>query len=182
MKSKLFWPILILSVVVMAESLSLISSSQTTNKKDNFLSKTPLIKEEVINQNIIDFSWSNDKADKPILIMTANKKVMIDAIDLYVAYKGVIVNLVKNLNELPEPTFSKISTGKSLVVMNYLINDAEGFNIEKGQSIKVAQFDIKIDPTKTAELSIDQKTQVVETGTVKVLPFSSKNLIINGSL
>lgn len=177
MKNKLFWPIAIVAIVIMIESVMLMSDKKINKQESNPINGN--LTEEIVTKEVINFSWINEETNKPILIMTANKKMAIDAIDLYIAYKGVKVNSVENLGELPKPSFSKVSTEKSLVVMNYLIADTDGFNIEEGQSIRVAQFGIKLDPTKTAELSIDSKTQVVENGTVKVLPFNSKSLIVN---
>lgn len=178
MKNKLFWPIVVLSMVIMIESVLLMSGGKNV-KRNNILSEIPLAGEES-TENIIDFSWSNEETNRPILIMTANDRVAIDAIDLYIAYNGLIVNSVSNLNELPEPTFSKVSSEKSLVVMNYLISSENGFVVEKNQSIKVAQLEINLDSNKTAELSIDPKTQVVENATVRVLPFNDKRLVIKG--
>jgi len=177
MKNKLFWPIAIIAIVIMLESVMLMSDKNINKQESNPINGN--FAEEVGTKDVINFSWTNEDTSKPILIMTANKKMAVDAIDLYVAYKGVTVNSVENLGELPKPSFSKVSIEKSLVVMNYLIAETDGFNIEEGQSIRVAQFDIKLDPTKIAELSIDPKTQVVENGTVKVLPFNSKSLIVN---
>lgn len=178
MKNKLFWPIVVLSMVIMIESVLLMSDGKNP-KGNNILSEIPLAGEER-TESIIDFSWSNEEINKPILIMTANDRVAIDAIDLYIAYNGLIVNSVSNLNELPEPTFSKVSSEKSLVVMNYLISNENGFVVEKNQSIKVAQLEINLDPSKTADLSIDPKTQVVENATVRVLPFNDTSLVIKG--
>lgn len=178
MKNKLFWPIVVLSMVIMIESVLLMSGGKNV-KRNNILSEIPLAGEES-TENIIDFSWSNEETNRPILIMTANDRVAIDAIDLYIAYNGLIVNSVSNLNELPEPTFSKVSSEKSLVVMNYLISSENGFVVEKNQSIKVAQLEINLDPNKTADLSIDPKTQVVENATVRVLPFNDTSLVIKG--
>jgi hypothetical protein len=114
--------------------------------------------------------------------MTTNKKVSIDAIDLYIGYKGGKVESVKNSGELPKATFSKISSEKSLVVMNYLISETDGFLLEPGEIIKIVELQITPSSTESSEFFIDAKTQVVENGTAKVLPFSSNNLIVNSTL
>jgi len=179
MKNKLFWPIAIVAVVIIVESILLISGKQAGLKINNPVDVIP--SEETVPEDVVSFTWLNEEGSKPVLMLTANKKVAIDAIDLYIAYKGTKVNSVKNLDELPKPSFSKVSTEKSLVVMNYLISEDAGFNIDEGESVRVAQLDITVDPAKVTELSIDPKTQVVENGSAKVLPFNSQNLIINSA-
>lgn len=179
MKNKLFWPIAIIAIIIIIESLLLLTNRQIGKQEINPVNIIP--SEETMAEDDISFSWLNDEAGGPVLVMTANKGVAIDAIDLYIAYKGTKVNSVKNLDELPKPSFSKVSTEKSLVVMNYLISEALGFSMETGQSVKVAQLNITADPVEATELSVDPKTQVVENGTAMVLPFNSENLIINGT-
>lgn len=179
MKNKLFIPIIIVTLIIMLESVLLLTTKQGQKTKtmvtDTGAPRVTLIEEAV------SFEWQNED-NKATLVMKANKNMSIDAIDLYVAYKNTKVKLVNNLNELPKPTFSKISTEKSLVVMNYLIPEVEGFKLAKGQSVRIAEFDLIPTSTESVELSVDAKTQVVENVTSKVLPFNSKSLIINGSL
>ena len=180
MKNKLFIPIIIVTLIIILESVLLLTNSQASKTKTRIIDTgTPRV---IQVEDAVSFEWQNEDNNKVNLVMKANKNMSIDAIDLYVAYKNTKVKSVNNLNELPKPTFSKISTEKSLVVMNYLIPEAEGFKLVKGQSVRIAEFDLIPTSTGSAELSIDPKTQVVENGTVKVLPFNSKNLIINGSL
>jgi len=176
MKNKLFWPIIIVAVVIIVESVLLLS--------DNKVNKTPEIvvdSEEIVAEDVVNFEWLNE-TNKATLVMTANKEVSLDAIDLYIAYKNVKIDSVKNLDELPKPSFSKISTEKSLVVINYLISEEDGFKMTTGQSVKVAELEISLESTGSAEFSVDQKTQVVENGSAKVLPFSSKKLIVDSTL
>jgi len=180
MKNKLFWPIVLISIVIIVESVLLLSSNQTRKTKVASAEITPPV-EEVKVAEVLSFDWQGE-VGKSVLIMTAKKAVAIDAIDLYIGYKNIKVNSVKNLEELPEPSFSKISADKSLVVMNYLISEAEGFKMQEGQSVKIVELGFTLNSTESAEFLIDAKTQVVENGSAKVLPFSSKNLIVNSTL
>jgi hypothetical protein len=66
--------------------------------------------------------------------------------------------------------------------MNYLIPEANGFQMTQGQIVKVAELQITPSSTDSVDVFVDSKTQVVENGTSKVLPFSSKKLIINSTL
>jgi len=179
MKNKLFWPIAIVAIVIMVESVLLLTTKQGQKTKKMVIDNgAPRV---VQVEDALSFEWQNEDNNKANLVMKANKSMSIDAIDLYVAYKNTKVKAVNNLNELPKPTFSKISTEKSLVVMNYLIPEVDGFKLAKGQSVRIAEFDLIPNSTGSAELSIDPKTQVVENGTVKVLPFNSKSLIVNSA-
>ncbi len=179
MKNKLFLPIIVVTLIIILESVLLLTTNRNQKTKttviDNGTSRIVQV------EDALSFEWQNED-NKADLVMKANKNVSIDAIDLYVAYKNTKVKSVNNLDELPKPTFSKISTEKSLVVMNYLIPEVDGFKLAKGESVRIAEFDLIPNSTGSVELSIDPKTQVVENVTSKVLPFNSKSLIINGSL
>ena len=176
----MFWPIIVVAIIIMVESVLLLSNNQNKNNEDYNQAKI-LPTQEVKVEEVVGFDWLQENG-KAILVMKANDEVSIDAIDLYIGYKDLEVVSIKNLGELPKPSFSKISTEKSLVVMNYLISVTEGFKMVPGQVIRVAELELSSIITEDAELSIDTKTQVVENGTAKVLPFSSKNLIINSTL
>lgn len=181
MKNKLFWPIILISVVIIVESIMLLSGNNKVQVKEteNMVEVTP--SEEVEKEVVINFEFQNVEG-KTVLVMKAEKEVAVDAIDLYIAYKGMKIGEVKNLGELPKPTFFKVSQEKSLVVFNYLISESEGYKLAAGQEVKVAEINYTLSSTEDAVLSIDPKTQVVETGSAKVLPFSSQNLIINSTL
>lgn len=164
----------------MVESVLLLSGNQLKTTKTDVMTDT-VPTEEVKSEEAVVFEWMYEEG-KATLTMIANKEIAVDAIDLYIGYENVTVNLVKNLDELPKPSFSKISSENSLVVMNYLMDDAEGLIMMPGQIIQVAELDLEVNSEDIGELTIDSKTQVVENGTAKVLPFNSKKLIINSTL
>lgn len=179
MKNKLFWPIILVAVVVIVESVILFTGGKVTPKNVVVNKDIPEVKPtEIIKKSQLSFYWIN--SDKPILMLKADDTVSIDAIDLYISYKGGEVLSVKNLGDLPKPSFQKISKEKSLVVLNYLVSAADGLKLSAGQEIKVLELEVK--NTNNLKLSIDSKTQVVENGSAKVLPFNSQELIINSSL
>lgn len=177
MKNKLFWPIVLVTVVIIVESVMLFTNNKPTLKSVD--KDIPEVKPtEIIKKDELSFYWVN--SEKPVLMLKANDSVAIDAIDLYINYQnGEVIN-VNNLGDLPKPSFQKISKDKSLVVLNYLISAADGLKLEKGQEVKVLQLEVK--NTADLKLTIDGKTQVVENGSAKVLPFNSEDLIINSSL
>lgn len=182
MKNKLFWPTIIVAVIIIVESVMLISNAQTKKPVVDDNNTEDIQNSETKTEYAVGFEWLEEEDGKPVLMLKANRDVSIDAIDLYIAYKNAKVNSIINSDELPKPSFSKISTEKSLVVMNYLISEPEGFKITAGQSVKVVKLGISPISTEAADFSIDARTQVVENGTVKVLPFTSNNLIVNSTL
>lgn len=176
MKNKNLLPIIFLSFVVIV--VSLFSMTSLKNKTP-ILENLTEIKDDQKGE-IITFSWEN--IEKPVLVMTASEEVSIGAIDLYIGYKNVEITGVTNLGELPEPAFSRVSKGNSLVVLNYLISEDDGFKILPGQSLRVVELDILPQVDQGYELFIDQETNVVDNETVKGLTYKSENLIINSIL
>jgi len=177
MKNKNILPIIFLSFVVIVVSLFSMTSLKNNGSKS--------VNNDDKENEIISFYW--EKGEKPVLLMSANEEVSIGAIDLYIGYKNTEVTRVSNLGELPEPAFSKVSGDNSLVVLNYLIPEDEGFKISPGQSVKVVEIDISPDMMDEAELFIDEKTNIVDNnntvnGLPKGLPYKSENLMINNSL
>jgi hypothetical protein len=175
MKNKNLLPIIFLSFVVIAVSLFSITSLKDKAYNGNLIDIKDDQKAEVIT-----FYWEN--VDKPVLVMSASEEISIGAIDLYIGYKNVEINGVSNFGELPEPAFSKVSQDNSLVVLNYLISEDNGFKILPGQSVKVVELDISSQVGEGNELFIDEKTNVVDNETVEGLTYKSENLIINSIL
>ena len=165
--------------MIIVESIMLLSGASKKTEVENKVEVAPI--EEVKNEEALNFEFQKEEG-KVILVMKAKKDMAIDAIDLYIGYKGVKIGEVNNLDELPKPTFSKVSLEKSLVVFNYLISESDGFLVSQGQEVKIAEINYILKSGENAEFLIDSKTQVVETGTAKVLPFSSQNLIVNSTL
>ena len=176
MINKNLLPIIFLSFVVIV--VSLFSMTSLKNKTP-MLENLAEIKDDQKGE-IITFSWEN--IEKPVLVITASEEVSIGAIDLYIGYKNVEITGVTNLGELPEPAFSKVSQDNSLVVLNYLISEDDGFKILPGQSVKVIELNISPEMTSEAEIFIDKETNIVDNNTIKGLPYKSENLIINSVL
>ena len=122
MKNKLFWPIVLVAVVVIIESVLLLSS-KNGQKNDN-AGKVEVTPTVAIEEKAVDFIWLKETTDKVTLTIKANKAVAIDAIDLYIGYAGGQIMTVNNLGDLPKPSFQKIRKEKTLVVLNYLISEA----------------------------------------------------------
>lgn len=119
--------------------------------------------------------------------LTGSSEHNVDSVNVYVKYdpEAFEVSNLKFGTKLPKPAFSKVSTLRGLVVANFLISDAKGLNLKKGEELAVMDFDIK--PKKTGnfdfEISTGQEmkesaTMIVENGTAKVLPFTSNKLTV----
>ncbi|HPR99572.1 MAG TPA: hypothetical protein PLU63_01975 [Candidatus Woesebacteria bacterium] len=161
-------------MVVIAVSLfSITNRENVTDISGRMVATQP-------EEGIVSFSWQ--KGEKPVLLMTASEEVSIGAIDLYIGYKNVEVIRASNLSELPEPAFLKVSSDNSLVVLNYLISEDEGFKIYPGQSIRVVELDVSSEMMDGAEVFIDEETNVVDNDTMKGLPYKSESLMFNSSL
>ncbi|MBU1117420.1 hypothetical protein KKD37_00485 [Patescibacteria group bacterium] len=179
MKNKLFWPIVLVTVVIIIESVLLLTGG-VKNKAvvpNNDMSGS--VEEEKM-ADAVSFEWEN--GEKAVLMMTANEEVSLDALDLYVGYKNATVDKMTSFDDLTKATFSKVSEDKSLLVVNYLVSEADGFKMVPGQSVKLIEVELSPVSTGSMELFIDDKTQVVENGSAKVLPFNSQNLIVNSTL
>lgn len=183
MKNKYYFLIALVAVVIIVESLMLLlkdkEGSGVVSEKSNVV---PTIEDTAVKaESDVSFTWR--EGDKVTLLITANREISLDALDLYIDYSGVGIKTVdSNGGVLPSPTFKRISPEKSLVVLNYLIDNPEGLKLSKGQSVEVLTLGILPKKGENCELKVDAKTQVVENGSSKVLPFNSQDLIIKSSL
>lgn len=117
----------------------------------------------------------------------ANDERSLDSINVYLAYDPEAFT-VSNLtfdSKLPKPTFSKISDTKGLIVATYLISEADGLKVDRGEELSLMKFTVK--PLKegnfnfeisTGNDSQESATMFVESATSKVLPFSSNKLTV----
>ena len=171
MKNKSFFLVVLIAVVVIIGSLFLISSK---SKKDT----GTIVKKDT--EAVATFKWQEGLS--PALVMTANRDLALDAVEIYLDYEGAVINSVTNAEDLPAPSFMKVSTAKSQVVANYLISDPEGFVLKKDQSVTVLR--LNIDETSIAngyKITMNPQSQLVESKSSKVLPFNNQDLIIKST-
>lgn len=172
--NKFFWPIVILAIVIIAESIMYFSSSrqeavvEKTNEVSLTQTETGTSPEQDEGQLV--FVWSQEKEGKRVLSMTAQKDLGIGAIDLYIGFKDMKVMAAKNSGELPAPTTLNVSENKGLIEAHYLISNAKGFSVESGKSVKILEITSSstgVNPT----IYVDKKTQVVENEAARVIPY-----------
>lgn len=111
----------------------------------------------------------------------------VDSLNLYVKYdpKSFDIDNLTFDPKLPKPTFSKVSTAKGMVVVNFLISEAAGMEIAEGDSLTLVRFDAV--PKTVGDFSFEistgngtneSATMFVENATAKVLPYSGSKLTV----
>lgn len=177
--NKLFWPIVLISIVVIVESVIFLSRTNKNNQSLEVVNTTPTMVEKEtigtvtpISEADISFYWK-EQGNHRVLMLVSKNDQSLGAIDLYVNYKGMEISNLKNAGVLPAPVFIKDSRDKFLIVANYLIVEKDGYKLTANKEIGIVEFDIKpLSPE--ASLSIDSKTNLVENSSAKVLPYLSK--------
>lgn len=186
----------VIAVVVIAESLLLITNlSQKTAVKNPVVitnGVTPTVVMETPVFNVVAMAEKTDLKvgeKTTVTVYAVNKDDRsLDSVNLYL--KADTKNLsLTNLTfdaKMPKPSFSKISTLKDLVVVNYMISESSGLKVVKNTSMVLAKFDVtaKKVGTYTFEVSTsndskESATMFVENATSKPLAYSSSKLMIN---
>lgn len=188
----------VLAVLVLAESVVLIS--KFANKPITLLPKMVVNKEVVTEPKtmpvydlVISSDNKNIKLGKTAEIevkMRGSSARAMDSINVYLKFDPAAFE-AKNLTfdkKLPAPTFSKISTTRSLVVANFLVTDPKGFSLTNGEEISLMKFSVTPKMTGSFDFEIstgdelkESVTMIVENTTGAVLPFSSNKLTVNVS-
>lgn len=175
----------VFAVVVIVESLVLISK---LTKKPVVVNNNTVVKEIQINKPI-NFVWSKPietvktgvTTNLPLSIVSVDKKIGIDAIDLYIKYDPNIVDVLDVSIEkgFPTPSFKKINKDKGMIVLNFLVNDVDGYVLEKGQTAGLLNIKANFVKSGVVDFTFGDATLVVENTTAKVLPFNSEKLVVN---
>jgi len=192
----------VVAVLVIAESVVLLSSISKRAKVTTDLSQTILTPGETPTVSVpgdeeVDFNvvfgteqvqMQVGKLSKVEVSLLAKKTRSVDSLNLYVKYDPKVFNIT-NLtfdSRLPKPTFSKVSTAKGMIVVNYLISEAAGMKINEGDSLALIKFDAT--PKMVGDYSFEisngneaneSATMFVENATVKALPYSGNKLTVN---
>lgn len=170
--TKLFWPIVLVAVIVIAESIIFLSKTeqpvkQIVSEGNKEITASP------VPESVVRFFWNKKSDNKVTLMIESQKDLALDAIDLEIAYEGVKVNSVTSAGVLPNPTAPKISTESSVIVTHYLINDKDGFKLTQGKNVEVLNINFTPLNGQLPVFNINRdKTLVVESVTSKVLPYS----------
>lgn len=190
----------VIAVVVLIESVVLISKLNertTVQTQPETVAKTEAEPEqEVKTENpLYEMMLSSDKENIRLgekAIITVKMKALstksVDAINAYLKYDsaGFEVDKLSFDGKLPKPTFEKISTLRSMVVVNFLITEPKGLVINEDETISIMKFEVEPKMTGTFDFEIstgddlkESVTMIVENSTGKALPYVSNKLTVN---
>jgi len=192
----------IVAVLVIAESVVLLSNiakraKVTTDLPRTVLTpaKTPTVStpvSEEVDFNVVfgteQVQMQVGKLSKVQVNLLAKKTRSVDSLNLYVKYDPKVFNITNLIfdSRLPKPTFSKVSTAKGMIVVNYLVSETAGMKINEGDSLALIKFDAT--PKMVGDYSFEissgneaneSATMFVENATVKALPYSGNKLTVN---
>lgn len=148
-----------------------------------------LVKKPVAEKAEANFMIKGDseailgKIAKVSLSLTPMVSKNIDSLEVYVSYDPMLMEVnPKSLSfgaGLPRPTFSQVSKAKGVIVANILIAQKEGLKLLSGKEMPVLSFEYRALNKGMANLSLTSPTMMVETATVKLIPFASNTLSVS---
>ncbi|MDD4972669.1 MAG: cohesin domain-containing protein [Paludibacter sp.] len=186
----------LVAVVVVFESIVLVTNLEKGTKVDSNSQVADSIENQIQEADSVELVFATDNQEMKVgktysvsLDMMGKESKNIDAIELYISFDPEMVNLTgltfPNKN-LPEPTFSKVSDVKNVIVVSYLISDVGGFVLNKDEVNSLVAF--KVTPKKEGNISFgistgdddnQSTTMFVENSTGSSLGFSSNRLEIS---
>jgi hypothetical protein len=192
----------VIAVVVLAESVMLISSlsgQNVVNKSVNVAQPEVTVMPTAAAVQPAVFGVTVATPDKEMILNKAetvevksvgNSDRFLDSVNVYLKYDPTAFE-ISNLTfdkVLPAPAFSKVSQTTGLIVANFLISAPAGLKISSGQVLSLMKFSAK--PIKTGDFgfeistgngSKESVTMFVESVTSKILPFTANKLTVSVS-
>jgi len=186
----------IIAVIIIFQSVMLVSGLEKNNKTTQNLNQTTEIKnDEITVNNFLDLVFLTDSKEMSVgenykidLQALVKEKSTLDAIDIAIKYNAdnlEITELVFDKN-LPEPFIGQIIKEEGIILVKYLIETKQGMTFNVNDVVSLVSFNVKAKMIGSFELEIatgneDKKfaTLFTETASVKALPFSSNKLEIN---
>jgi hypothetical protein len=190
----------VVAVVVLLESLLLINNLRNKSVNNNLTVKTGQSQLQGIDPTTAVRPVSFDLAvlGSPSMKLktastvevqaTALELKSLDSVNVYLKYDPAAFEVTKMVfdKRLPSPTFSKASTTKGVVVVNFLISDPKGVQVKQGDILSLVKFEAM--PKKTGNFDFEistgneakeSATMFVENATSEILPFTSNKLTVN---
>lgn len=184
----------IVAVVIIFESVMLVSNLNN-NKVTTVVPTKSVTATPVPIANAFDLAFVTPSQEMKVgktytveLNMLSKNVYKLDSASLYIKYDSkmaTVSNLVPS-TKLEKPAFIKNSTTTEMLVVNYLISDAKGWQLNQNQTETLLKFTVKPKVSGVMEFVIatgqydrNSVTMFVENATAKVLPFSSNKLIVN---
>ena len=188
----------VVAIIVIFESVVLVND--LLKKKEAVTQGTgvnQMVVDVTNNKPVLDLIFGTESKQMVVgktypveLNMLANTIKSVDSMSLYINFDQTafeVTNLTFD-NRLPKPSFSKISTQKNLIVVNYFVQDQSGYKIILNNTVALARFNVK--PKKVGSFNFEINTGIadkesatmfIENATGKVLPFSSNKLTVTNS-
>lgn len=189
----------VVAIIVIFESVVLVNDLM----KRKQLIPSAVIPKEVTKdtsgngQPIVDLVFGTESKQMVVgknypveLNMLSSMSKSVDSMSLYINFDPSAFD-VTNLSfdsKLPKPYFSKVSTQKSLIVVNYLVQDQAGYKIESNNALALVKFNVKPKKAGTFNFEIntgvtdkESATMFIENASGKVLPFSSNKLTVTST-
>ncbi len=194
----------VIAVVVLIESLVLINNLKNKSTVKNDINQgynqevteiVPVVTDQTESKpSSFDIVISSDQQMQlgKVVSMEVKSTALVDraldSVNVYLKYNPAafdITNLVFD-KKLPTPTFSKVSTTKGMVVVNFLISTPEGVKVAAGDVLSLMKFNVKPKLVGDYDFEIstgnemkESVTMFVENATSEVLPFTSNKLTVN---
>jgi hypothetical protein len=185
----------IIAVVIIFESVMLVSGLEKSTIVINESTESAEVKKEVVVNNSFDLIFVTDSKELSVgknyqvkLQALVKEKSTLDAIDIAIKYDAKNLD-VSNLifdEKLPKPFIGQILKEDGMIVVKYLIEAKKGMTFNVNDIVSLVSFNIKAKTVGSYGFEVatgieDKKfaTIFIETTSVKALPFSSNKLEIN---
>lgn len=173
----------LIAILVVVESIVFISklNSPIPKTTGSVALKPSTLQPVTLSWDVLTNDASVGTVGEVPLVLTSDKDVFIDAIDLYIKYDPsmVVVSEATTSKAFVIPSFKKVNPEKGMVVMNFLVSEATGFKLAKGAKVEIARLKVNYTKEGKTEFGLGEGTLVVENATAKVLPFNGSKLVIN---
>lgn len=168
--NKLFWPVVILSLIVLIEGVIFMSRTQKQPTPGNLQTTERIEPSEVKEEPVISFGWKQGTGLQTLTV-TAQKEISLDGMDLYIDYKGVEKITVRERGSGQNMVYSGVDEDNSRVVVKYYVKATDGLKLDAGEMVELLDINYQPIQGQEASFSINPSSLVVENGTVKTLPY-----------
>lgn len=165
--NKLFWPVVILALIVLVEGV--IFLSKTGNKP--VVTTGEVAVEQIDKEDaVVNFGWK-EGMDVKTLTITSTKELALDGMDLYIDFIGAEDMTVKEKGNQGNLVYSGVDKDNSRIVVKYYVKAMDGLKLTAGETIDLLDINYRPVEGQKATFSVNPSTLVVENGTVKTLPY-----------
>jgi len=179
----------VIAVVVIFESVILVSSLEKNTNSAVVSDVTPTVTEEE-KINSFDVNFSTDETQMKIgkkykvsVKLMPKDSYNLNALDLYVKFDPAMVtisNLVSS-KDLATPDLLKVSDKKDVIAMNYLFVDEDGAAFNKDREVVILTFTVTPKVTGSSYFEVSTGDSEGNSVTMFVDKNTSKSLFFTGN-